>query len=40
MNPEIEEKLLGSQAEFSQLSNIQPFTVDQVKYLSLHLVLL
>lgn len=30
MNPEIEAKLLGSQAEFSQLGNTKPFNVDQV----------
>ncbi|XP_031163577.1 angiotensinogen [Sander lucioperca] len=29
MDPEIEAKLLGSQAEFSQLSNIKPFTIDK-----------
>ncbi|XP_047458539.1 angiotensinogen [Mugil cephalus] len=29
MNPEIEEKLLGSQAEFSRLSNTKPFTVNK-----------
>uniref|UniRef100_UPI0037E9947C angiotensinogen n=1 Tax=Semicossyphus pulcher TaxID=241346 RepID=UPI0037E9947C len=29
MNPEIEAKLLGSQAEFSQLSNTKPFNVDK-----------
>nr|XP_043901410.1 angiotensinogen isoform X1 [Solea senegalensis] len=29
MNRDIEAKLLGSQAEFSQLSNAQPFTVDK-----------
>ncbi|KAM7385441.1 hypothetical protein PAMP_001524 [Pampus punctatissimus] len=29
MNPEIEAKLLGSQAEFSQLSNSKPFTIDK-----------
>lgn len=32
VNAEIEVELLGSQAEFSQLSNISPFTVDKVKY--------
>lgn len=31
MDPEIEAKLLGSQAEFSQLSNVKPFTIDKVK---------
>ncbi|KAK5854183.1 hypothetical protein PBY51_015275 [Eleginops maclovinus] len=30
MSPEVEDKLLGSQAEFSGLSNTQPFTIDQV----------
>ncbi|XP_068424367.1 angiotensinogen [Clinocottus analis] len=30
LNPEVEEKLLGSQAEFSQLSNSKPFTIDKV----------
>ncbi|XP_003963811.1 angiotensinogen [Takifugu rubripes] len=30
MNPEIEAKLLGSQAQFSQLGNTKPFNVDQV----------
>ncbi|XP_045926980.1 angiotensinogen [Micropterus dolomieu] len=30
MDPEIEAKLLGSQAEFSQLSNVKPFTIDKV----------
>lgn len=30
MDPEIEAKLLGSQAEFSKLSNIKPFTIDKV----------
>lgn len=29
MNPEIEAKLLGSKAEFSQLSNTKPFTIDK-----------
>ncbi|KAL7384315.1 hypothetical protein ABVT39_027957 [Epinephelus coioides] len=29
MDPEIEAKLLGSLAEFSQLSNIKPFTIDK-----------
>ncbi|XP_075932010.1 angiotensinogen [Anarhichas minor] len=29
MNPELEAKLLGSQAEFSQLSNTNPFTIDK-----------
>ncbi|XP_072292757.1 angiotensinogen [Eucyclogobius newberryi] len=29
MDPEIEAKLLGAQAEFSQLSNTKPFTVDK-----------
>ncbi|XP_029306003.1 LOW QUALITY PROTEIN: angiotensinogen [Cottoperca gobio] len=29
MDPEIEAKLLGSEAEFSQLSNIKPFTIDK-----------
>ncbi|XP_070772461.1 angiotensinogen [Enoplosus armatus] len=29
MNPEIEAKLLGSQAEFSQLSNTKPFSIDK-----------
>lgn len=31
MNPEIEAKLLGSEAEFSQLSSVSPFRVDQVR---------
>ncbi|XP_044069758.1 angiotensinogen [Siniperca chuatsi] len=30
MDPEIETKLLGSQAEFSQLSSTKPFTLDKV----------
>lgn len=30
MSPEIEAKLLGSQAEFSQLGNTTPFNADQV----------
>lgn len=30
MDPEIEAKLLGSQAEFSKLSNTKPFTIDKV----------
>ena len=30
MDPEIEAKLLGSEAEFSQLSNTKPFTIDKV----------
>nr|AEJ91608.1 angiotensinogen [Oplegnathus fasciatus] len=29
LDPEIEAQLLGSQAEFSQLSNIKPFTIDE-----------
>nr|XP_046258022.1 angiotensinogen [Scatophagus argus] len=29
MDPEVEAKLLGSQAEFSQLSNTKPFTIDK-----------
>ncbi|KAM6916128.1 angiotensinogen [Xenentodon cancila] len=29
MDPEVEEKLLGSQADFSQLSNIKPFSIDK-----------
>ncbi|XP_063347820.1 angiotensinogen [Pelmatolapia mariae] len=29
MNPKIEAKLLGSEAEFSQLSNTKPFTIDK-----------
>ncbi|KAG7228608.1 hypothetical protein INR49_013294 [Caranx melampygus] len=29
MDPEIEAKLLGSQAEFSKLSNTKPFTIDK-----------
>ncbi|XP_040906209.1 angiotensinogen [Toxotes jaculatrix] len=29
MNPEIEAELLGSRAEFSQLSNTKPFTIDK-----------
>ncbi|GAA6229650.1 angiotensinogen [Lates japonicus] len=29
MDPEIEAQLLGSQADFSQLSNIKPFTIDK-----------
>lgn len=29
MDPEIEAKLLGSEAEFSQLSNSKPFTIDK-----------
>ncbi|XP_024119699.1 angiotensinogen [Oryzias melastigma] len=29
MSPEIEAKLLGSEAEFSQLSNITPFSIDK-----------
>nr|XP_015800308.2 angiotensinogen [Nothobranchius furzeri] len=29
MNPELEAMLLGSQAEFSQLSNIKPFTINK-----------
>ncbi|XP_054456160.1 angiotensinogen [Anoplopoma fimbria] len=29
MDPVIEAKLLGSQAEFSQISNTKPFTIDQ-----------
>ncbi|XP_022619392.1 angiotensinogen [Seriola dumerili] len=29
MDPEVETKLLGSQAEFSKLSNTKPFTVDK-----------
>lgn len=31
MNPELEAKLLGSEAEFSRLSSANPFTVDQVR---------
>lgn len=31
MNPEIEAKLLGTEAEFSQLSSANPFRVDQVR---------
>lgn len=34
MNPEIEAKLLGSQAEFSQLGLPQPFSTDQVSFRS------
>jgi len=34
LNPEVEAKLLGSQAEFSQLSNTKPFTIDKVNYMS------
>ncbi|XP_070697166.1 angiotensinogen [Pempheris klunzingeri] len=30
LNPDVETKLLGSQAEFSQLSDIKPFTIDEV----------
>lgn len=30
MNPEIEAKLLGSQAEFTQLGSTKPFSTDQV----------
>ena len=33
MDPEIEAKLLGSQAEFSQLSNTKPVTIDKVNKL-------
>lgn len=33
MAPEVEAKLLGSQAEFSQLSNTKPFTIDKVSKL-------
>ncbi|TMS04766.1 Alpha-1-antitrypsin-like protein [Larimichthys crocea] len=29
MGPNVEDQLLGSQAEFSQLSNIKPFTIDK-----------
>ncbi|XP_072246923.1 angiotensinogen [Leuresthes tenuis] len=29
MNPEIEAKLMGSQADFGQLSNIKPFTINK-----------
>lgn len=32
MNPEIEAKLLGSQAGFSQLGSPQPFSTDQVSF--------
>lgn len=32
LNPEIEAQLLGSQAEFNQLSNSKPFTIDKVNY--------
>lgn len=31
MDPEIEAKLLGSLAEFSQLTNTKPFTIDKVR---------
>lgn len=31
MNEEIEAKLLGSQTEFSRLSNTKSFTIDKVK---------
>ncbi|TNN63358.1 Angiotensinogen [Liparis tanakae] len=31
LNPEVEAKLLGSEAEFSQLSNTKPFTIDKDK---------
>lgn len=31
ISPELEAKLLGSEAEFSQLSNTQPFAIDKVK---------
>lgn len=34
MNPEIEAKLLGSQAEFSQLGHPQPLSTDQVSFRS------
>lgn len=30
MNPEIEAKLLGSQAEFNQMGNTKPLNADQV----------
>lgn len=39
MNPEIEAKLLGSEAEFGQLSNTKPFTIDKVS-LSSQLVII
>lgn len=34
MNPEIEARLLGSQAEFSQLGDPQPIRTDQVSFRS------
>lgn len=34
MDPKVEAELLGSKAEFSQLSNTKPFTVDKVNCLS------
>lgn len=34
MDPEIEAKLLGSQAEFSQLGDPQPFSTVQVSFRS------
>lgn len=30
MDPEVEAKLLGSLAEFNQLSTTEPFTIDEV----------
>lgn len=34
VNPVLEAGLLGSQAEFSQLGNIKPFTIDKVNQMS------
>lgn len=34
VNPETEAKLLGSQADFSQLGHPQPFSTDQVSFRS------
>ena len=39
MGSDVEAKLLGSQAEFSQLSNIKPFTINKVKYWSSYHIL-
>lgn len=32
MNPEIEAKLLGSEAQFSQLGDPQPLSAEQVSF--------
>ena len=40
MDPEIEAKLLGSEAEFSRLSDAKPITVDKVNYTSVKPVML